>query len=444
MKKHNHHGDSSDFALAGKRAELAAVRERHAKAQLILQQLQDEIAGFVLSYDRILGCRIAELERIEREILQLSGGAEGESDPEPTGGERTRESAPAGRPDDSVEKDRAARPILKSNVPNIRDVYRQVAKAVHPDLVGRGTAQFDRHELMAKANRAYAENDLRGLREILRDLTLASHPGGGDGAQPELARVIGQIARELQEFQVTNSKIEELQESYLYNFKLSVEANRAKGRDLMAELAAAADLNIATALRHLALLSGDAIPEVPKSKPAPKPKRNVYFPAEPPCGTLYLRNRDSHNYSQWKAMGHATGHLEIDIDQALRLDIKKAAGVSLAFLQDLKPDDLQSLFLYEVSDTDLDTVAHLTGLEELYLSGGRLTDDALSRLTPLTSLTQIYLYHTRISDRGLVHLQHLSGLKGLTSSGNSITGEGLASIQLAIPGIKTVSFPWKK
>ena len=93
--------------------------------------------------------------------------------------------------------------------------------------------------------------------------------------------------------------------------------------------------------------------------------------------------------------------------------------------------------------SDLDSIMHLTGLEELYLSGPRLTDAALSGISSLTNLKRIYLYQTVITDRGLVHLQRLPGLKGLTSSGNGITDEGLAVFQKAIPGVKTVSFPWK-
>jgi hypothetical protein len=40
--------------------------------------------------------------------------------------------------------------------------------------------------------------------------------------------------------------------------------------------------------------------------------------------------------------------------------------MKLSQLQKLKPYDLQSLFLYDVCDSDLNSILHLTGLEELY------------------------------------------------------------------------------
>jgi hypothetical protein len=214
------------------------------------------------------------------------------------------------------------------------------------------------------------------------------------------------------------------------------------GSDLFAEMVDAADGNIARALKRLAALKAGRQQEPLQQRQ--KQLRILTFPAEFSCGTLFLRDRTSLNYSQWKKLGPASGCVEVDIDKAVRLDVKEQAGIKLGHLQKLKPYDLQSLFLYDVSDTDLAGILHLTGLEELYLSGPRLTDAALSGISSHTNLKRIYLYQTSISDQGLIHLQRLPGLEGLTSSGNAITDEGLAGFQRAAPGVKTVSFLWKR
>ena len=214
------------------------------------------------------------------------------------------------------------------------------------------------------------------------------------------------------------------------------------GRDLFAELIEAAELNIKGALKRLAALKGERREE-PLHRQE-KPKRSILFPAGLSCGTLYLRDRTSLAYSKWKKLGQASGALQIDLDMAVRLDIKEGTGIKLSHMQELHPDDIQSLFLYDVGDADIGRILHLTGLEELYLSGLQLTDAALSGISFLTNLKRIFLYHTGISDRGLIHLHRLPSLSGLTSSGNSITEEGLAGFQQAIPRVKTVSFPWKR
>ena len=433
----------SDVKLAQKRAELSLLRAGHAQATAVLQQLRDEIARFERSYHQTLGRRIAELERIEAEIARLSGGygaEEGESaEPDDYLDGETYKS---GETFKNSSANGGNGRVWKSETQDIKALYREVAKAIHPDLAGAGPDNAARHELMLKANRAYAEDDSRTLQEILRNWRrhFPGQPEAGDADGAALALVLRQIAIESQALREVNAKVEQLKKSYVCRFKLRVEESLAAGNDLFAEMIAAADLNIARALRRLADLKGERAQE--PAKGPPKQKRALHFSADSCCGELYRRDLASANFSQWKKAGPAIGCVEVEVDQAVRLDVKDEPG--LKQLQGLKPNDLQSLFLYRACDADLDNIVHLTGLEELYLCGSCLTDAALLCISSLANLKRIYLYQTGISDRGLFYLHGIQGLRGLTSSGNSITDEGLAIFQKAIPGVKTVSFQWRR
>jgi hypothetical protein len=456
-----------EVELELKRAELACLCQEHAAARAALQQVRDEICHFERMYEQTLGRRIAELERIETEISRLNGYADRPSHSFETRSAKQAEESFSASSASAAREPRSWAP--RSDVQGIKALYREVAKAIHPDLGSTGAAQGERHELMARANRAYAQQDRRALQEILRNWKRS--PGAVDGSDvaAELVRVIRQIAMERQEIHAVKTTLAELKGSYVCRFKLKIEASLAQGSDLFADMVAAADLNIARALRRLAALQGE-VPRDAAGIPAGGPAsekyaagdftageygaqksgaeageehREICFPADDFSGTLYLRSRSSLNFSQWRKVGPAKGCLAVEADQAVRLDVKADPAVKLTQMRKLKPNDLQSLFLYEVADGDLDSIFHLTGLEELYLSGPGLTDAALSGIASLTNLKRIYLYQTVITDRGLVHLQRLPGLKGLTSSGNGITDEGLAIFQKAIPGVKTVSFPWK-
>ena len=446
MTAHFHRIPPEHVELEQKRAELASLRVKHAEATAVLQQLREEIAGFERSYQQTLGHRMAELERIEAEIARFSGSYVVEE------GEREEQE----EQDDFLDRQTYRRGtsftesgaaghrgrVWKSDEQDIKALYREVAKAIHPDLAGDGPGNL-RHELMLKANKAYAEDDCRTLKEILRSWR-RYHPEQprSAGAEAELAQVKRQIAVELQAIRDVNAQVEQLRASYVCRFKLRVDEGLAAGSDLFAEMIAAADLNIARALRRLAALKGDKARAAAAGRT--RQKRTLRFPDDVCCGTLYLRDLSSADFSQWKKAGPAVGPVEVYLDQAVRLDLKEQAGARLMQLQGLSPDDLQALFLYDASDADLDSIVHLTGLEELYLCGAELTDAALLSISSLTKLKRIYLYQTAISDRGLVYLQGLQGLKGLTSSGNSITDAGLAVFQQAIPGVKTVSFKWRR
>jgi len=458
-----------EIKLEQKRDELASLRARHLEARALLQRLRDEIAQFEKKYDQTLGRRMSELERIEAEIARLSAGAYnegrqdegssryagGRSQSYASGNERAgatdqqqgnstgyrkesatghRQSAATGYADRS----------WKSQEQDIKSLYREVAKAIHPDLASAGPAKLLRHELMSKANRAYADEDRRTLQDILRKWRV-THPLAERGDdRSELAALLRQIAREAQDLRAVNAAVQELQESYACRFMLRLDAGSALGSDLFAEMVAVADLNIERALKRLAVLKLEVEKQQDPISQRPRQTRFISFPTESSCGTLYLRARSSQNYSHWKKYALATGSVEVDIDKAVRLDVKEQSTVTLSHFKKLKPYDLQSLYLYDLCDSDLDSILHLTGLEELYLSGSRFTDAALLAISSLADLKRIYIYQTSISDRGLLYLQSLPSLTALTSSGNSITEQGLVGFQLAVPKVKTVSFQWKR
>ncbi len=440
MNARQHRKLSEEMELQQKNAELASLRARHAEARVAWQRLRDEVARFEELYHQALGSRIAELERLEAEIARRGSHAHRERPSERAAGYREREERAASSA--AAETEPAPAEGAGAEPRNLKALYREVAKAIHPDLGGRGPAENIRHELMAKANRAYAEDDRRTLQEILRNWRRCPDQAEGDEAGPELALAIRRIARERQEIRALNAKVEELKASYVWRFKKRVEANLALGVDVLADMVADTDLEIVRALRRLAALKVER-PQEPAGKRR-LPGKKLTFPAGMRCAAVYLRDRSSLSYSNWKRVGVADGRLEVAADQAVRLDLQAQGRDPLGHLRQFAPDDLQALFLYDIDDGDLENLVHLTGLEELCLSGVRLTDAGLRHLAALRNLKRVYLYQTQISDQGLGQLLHLPGLLALTSSGNAITEEGLAAFRLAAGGVKTTSFKWKK
>ncbi|QWV95482.1 molecular chaperone DnaJ [Geomonas oryzisoli] len=449
MTAHYQQRSSGETELEQKRAELASLRARHAEAAAVLNQLREEIAGFERNYQQTLGRRMAELERLEHEIARLTGayvpdGDDGAED-EPAGRshKEDRSDGQTYRSGTTFRGEGQARGrVWKSDPQDIKALYREVAKAIHPDLAGEGAGSL-RHELMLKANKAYADEDHRALREILRSWR-RHFPEQAEQSdlRAELARLKKQIAVEIEAIREIHEQIEQLRGSYVHRFKLRVDESAAAGSDLFADLVAAAEINIARAERRLAALQGGQ--GSGRTQGAARHSRVVSFPGDEQCGDLYQRDLHSVGFNAWKKAGPAIGAVRVALDQALRLDVKEGASRKLKQLQGVRPEDLQALYLYDVCDADLDSIVHLSGLEELYLCGSGLTDAALLSISTLANLKRIYLYQTRISDRGLVYLQGMQGLQGLTSSGNSITDEGLAVFQQAIPGVKTVSFKWRR
>lgn len=428
-----------EIELDHKRSELALIQEQLCEREQAFSTLKAEIRMFEQVYEEILGVRITELEELEWQLNGLLGKTDVILDAtNPSGGEASF--AYSHYRTDLLDDDDEP----TSDVPrrSLKSLYREVAKAIHPDLASDEEERQQRQALMAIANQAYAAGDRKVLEDILCDREQGPDVVAGQDVAMELVRVIRLIARAQQNIHAMNRQIAELKGTDIYCFKLHVDEALADGIDLLAEMAAAVDLNIAKTRRRLAVLRGDS-ETIDGHNAHPLETRIIRFPTDHPCGTLYERSQGSVDYRDWQRLGKARGLREVFLDKEVRLDVKAGTGIELSFLDALQADDLQALFLYDIDNGALAHLVHLTGLQELYLSNTSVSDEGLRLLSNMRGLKRLSIYHTDISDKGLLYLTRLTGLKWLTCSGTSITEGGLKRFRKALPGCKAVSFKWR-
>lgn len=414
------------------------------KAELQLREqdyraLKSEIRMFEQVYEDILGVRIQTLEDLEWQLKGLLGETIVESSTEPL--KQSPSYTHFQHTTDLLDDDE----VLQQDTDNlsIKSLYRGVAKAVHPDLAADEVERLRRQELMALANEAYQTGNRQVLIDLLSEWEQAPVSYGSEvEIALELVRVIRQLAAIQQNIHAIIRQTEELKQTDIYHFKLRVRDALADGVDLLAEMAAAVDLDIARIRRRLSAARDEA-GEPSGEDITPFETRIVRFPLELSCGTLFIRKASSIDFRDWQRIGIARGAKEIFLDTSLRLDLKVEKGLDTSFLKELKPDDLQSLFLYNCDDTIFNDISQLTGLQELYFSDTRISDQGLARLRPLVSLQRLSIYHSAIGDRGILNLVQVPGLKWLTCSGTEATEECFNLFRRAMPGCKTVNFRWR-
>lgn len=427
--------------LAKKRRELAELLEEQSLIERELAAIKAEIRVFENSYQQMLGSRIAELEQLEWQISGLLGTGE-------TGEEHHKYFHTT---EQQSSKARSGKTTLLDDNPDttgileeksLKSLYREVAKTIHPDLAGDDHERFRRQELMATANLAYQQGDRSRLQALLKEWRLGPETSRGLDIGAELIRLIRQIAYARQQIKELRRSIEELRQSDIYRFRQRVDDSLVDGIDLLAEMAATVDLDLAKARKRLALLQGEPEPVEERVAPALE-NRVVRFPTRKSCGTLYSRAGSSADYRDWQKLGAAKGVREVPLDKALRLDLRGNSDGDIAFLETLQPDDLQALFLYDVGDGALSRICKLTGLQELYLSNTGVSDSGLAHLGCLTGLKRLYLYHTGISDAGLPNLYPLTWLRWVTFSGTRVTEQGLGELRANLPECKVITFKWR-
>jgi hypothetical protein len=137
----------------------------------------------------------------------------------------------------------------------VRKLFRDVAKAIHPDLAQDDDARDRRHSLMIEANKAYASGDEEQLRAILAawerspDAVLSTDP---DALRLRLLRRIAQIEEHLD---MLAGDLAALRESSLWKLKSMVDEEATKGKDLIQDMVRRLNRDILVATNRLDALS---------------------------------------------------------------------------------------------------------------------------------------------------------------------------------------------
>jgi hypothetical protein len=118
----------------------------------------------------------------------------------------------------------------------IRKLFRDVAKAIHPDLAEDDLARDRRHALMVEANRAYALGDEEQLRLILQAWERSPEAVKGTDQDAMRLRLERRVAQIEQQLDALTGDLAAMKETSLWNLKAMVDQEAAKGHDLIKDM----------------------------------------------------------------------------------------------------------------------------------------------------------------------------------------------------------------
>ena len=218
--------------LAAKREELARLEAELADRELALASLKAELAAFEGEYLRRVGVLYAELDEWYARIAELD--AERDGTPEA----RSKAAEARSQADDAHSaahgEAAAVQPFVPS--PELRSLYREAAKRVHPDTATDEADRARRERLMKEVNAAYAAGDEAALRRILADLDTSPAEVQGSGVGAELVRVLRQLKQLRNRIAAIDFEMAGIFEADLAKLKAQAELAAAQGRSLFAEM----------------------------------------------------------------------------------------------------------------------------------------------------------------------------------------------------------------
>lgn len=232
-----------------RRAEIDVLTQELSDLELELATAQAEIADFTHRYHSLVGVRMARLDELNS-ALATRRAAAAPHDREAAGtAEAAKRRAERSREENRsfAELDRQrTRPFAPDQ--DIKRLYRKIAQRIHPD---RATGEADRAwrtQLMAEANRAYQAGDDAALREVLAIWREGAPAAAGDSGLDVLETQIARLKRRIGEIE---RELNRLFGSKLYELFTAASIARRAGRDLLQEMAARIDADIAAAQAQL-------------------------------------------------------------------------------------------------------------------------------------------------------------------------------------------------
>ena len=160
-----------EVELSKKRAELGELLSRLADLELQLLNLRVELSEFESHYAAAVGGLYTELDEVDALIAERLAQRE-PTDANTKAAKEARQRAQESA--DTIKDVQSTPKLLRSD--SLRDLYRIIAKCIHPDLSDSEQDRALRERLMTEANLAYARGDESRLQSILEVCTLRNRP----------------------------------------------------------------------------------------------------------------------------------------------------------------------------------------------------------------------------------------------------------------------------
>lgn len=216
-------------------AEYETLSQELAEKELELATLENELSIFEVRYARKIGVLFAGLDELEKKIAKELWRLNPD-DKYQKNYQNAEKKAKAS--EDSI-KDKIHPTEKKDFKPTdeIKNLYRKVAKTIHPDLATTEDERAFRTSLMTKANSAYKNGDKQTLEQILYEWDHRDEKSTFEevekGDAKKLEQKIIQIKIRIKEIE---KRIENLKSSELYQLMCKVNQAEREGRDLLADM----------------------------------------------------------------------------------------------------------------------------------------------------------------------------------------------------------------
>lgn len=221
--------------LAARRAELTWLQTELATQELRLIDQKTAVAAFEERYLRELGDLNGQLAEWKARLANRAAAEFGRW----SGSTEPASVLPGGSNAETESDERIVEGMPDQHSHDLRRLYREAAKLVHPDTAASESERAARESSMKEVNAAYFAGDQERLRRIVLDSQFSPDAVEGDDIGADLIRALRQIRQVRNHIAAVETESVELSRSEMGLLKRKADAAAREGRDLLTEMAVA-------------------------------------------------------------------------------------------------------------------------------------------------------------------------------------------------------------
>ncbi len=246
--------------LLSKQRELLELEEQLTNLELELQDITITLRRFQVKYLQEIVTRYVQIDRLKAELAEALWRRNPQDSHLRAEAERIRKSAEESAQAFAHSQAETADAMELLSVPpwdkELKNLYRNAAKVLHPDFETDPALKRKKEELMKQLNFAYQRGDAEAMRQILEGWKSSPEAVSGDSVAAELVRTIRKIAQVRKRIALVERELAQAKESSLWKLYLQCQELKAVGRDLLSEMAMELDKEIQELKENLAYVSG--------------------------------------------------------------------------------------------------------------------------------------------------------------------------------------------
>lgn len=235
--------------LRTKRDELELLKKQLVQKELELTQQKAELQQFENEYNRVVGERYAKLDELKAQLAELWQVLYPNDNTIKETAQKTREQAR-----ESAQGITSNKQVEYIPPTDIKQLYREAAKRVHPDFAKNETDRAYRTQIMVDLNQAYKLGNEAKLKEIIIQWDRTEQYLSDNKTNPEMAYLSLQILHVQQRLAEVEAELTKLINSDLYQIKLKANRLKRLGRNLLQEMAIELDKELVKVEHELQIM----------------------------------------------------------------------------------------------------------------------------------------------------------------------------------------------